>query len=148
MVLTKPPSLLLAVTGRKYHYPPVFHCPREAVPIFEMIVLALHFCVIAYLSSGCRPSTDHRIKVPVMLLFSCQDSVEVFPFYLYKGEIEGVCKRFFYTDLKRLLSFTKIRLRLLCIFCLDSFNLVAHSSSVNPSIKSIFMSFFSCGFRR
>ena len=89
MVLTKPPSLLLAVTGRKYHCPPVFHCPREAVPIFEMIVLARHFRVMAYLSAGCRPSTDHRTKVPVMLLFSCQDSVEVFPFYLYKGEKEA-----------------------------------------------------------
>ena len=90
VVLTKPPSLLLAVTGRKYHYPPVFHCPREDVPIFEMIFLARHFRVMAYLSAGCRPSTDHRIKVPVMLLFNCQDSVEVFPFYLYKGEIEAL----------------------------------------------------------
>ena len=96
---TEPPSLLYAVTGRKYHCPPAFHRPREAVPIFEKILLALHLCVIAYLSAGCRPSTDRRIEVPVLLLFCFQDSVELFLPLVYGMKI-AVCKRFFSMFLK------------------------------------------------
>ena len=36
MVLIEPPPLLESVAGRKYHYPPAFHCPWKDVSVSKL----------------------------------------------------------------------------------------------------------------
>ena len=71
MVRIEPPSLLVSVTGRKYHYIPAFIALQRAAPQSETSYLSQ-----AYGFFGCRILVRHRINVFLLLLFCFQATVQ------------------------------------------------------------------------
>ena len=71
MVRIEPPSLLVSVTGRKYHYIPAFIALQRAAPHSETSYLSQ-----AYGFFGCRILVRHRINVFLLLLFCFQATLQ------------------------------------------------------------------------
>ena len=71
MVRIEPPSLLVSMTGRKYHYIPAFIAVQRAAPHSETSYLSQ-----AYGFFGCRILVRRRFNVFLLLLFCFQGAVQ------------------------------------------------------------------------
>ena len=122
MVRIEPPSLLVSVTGRKYHYIPAFIALQRAAPHSETSYLSQ-----AYGFFGCQILVRHRINVFLLLLFCFQATVQELKVPYINIAHENRCshqltlefQRFYQSSMKLF----AVELIVLTIFHLDTFPL-------------------------
>ena len=88
MVLIEPPSLLVSVTGRKYHYPPAFH--RRSEKLFRILKLHIYRKRMASLAAVILYRPQDYCIPDAVIQFSSYLLKETFsPLHLYRGRSKG-----------------------------------------------------------
>ena len=88
MVLIEPPSLLVSVTGRKYHYPPAFH--RRSEKLFRILKLHIYRKRMASLAAVILYRPQDYCIPDAVIRFSSYLLKETFsPLHLYRGRSKG-----------------------------------------------------------